>query len=190
MKVAYPIAVIALLLGGGARADETLVGRVTVIDGDTLRLNGTVVGLAGVVAPGLAQTCQGKGGRSVACGRQAASALSRRVGEAVVACRPSGLDASHRVLAICRLGNEDLNAWMVASGLAVSERFFDTTYFVHETQAWAKRSGLWAGVFEDPTGRQRGDYALAASPSVPTDEPEALERTEGTPALTLTRLSR
>lgn len=188
-QAAFGLAAIALLCGS-ARAGETLTGRATVIDGDTLRVRGTVVGLAGVAAPGLGQTCQGKGGRIVSCGRQAARALSEHIGEAVIACETRGLDPSHRTLAICRLGGDDLNAWMVASGLAVSERFVDTTYFTDETQAWARRSGLWAGVFEDPTGRRRGDYAVAARPPVTDGEAGEAERADGAVALKLSKLAR
>lgn len=181
---------LALLSGGASWGGETLIGRAAVIDGDTLRLRGTVIGLAGVAAPGLAQTCQDKSGRSLPCGRQAARALSAHIGEAVIACETRGPDPSHRMLGICRLGSEDLNAWMVASGLAVSERFSDTTYFTHETRAWARRSGLWAGVFEDPTGRQRGDYTAAARPPVTADASGAHGPADDAPAFKLSRLSK
>lgn len=161
--------VTALLLCGGASAGETLTGPATVIDGDTLRIHGTVIGLLGVAAPGLDQTCEGKRGRTSACGKLAARALAERIGHAAISCETRGPDRSHRVLAVCRREGEDLNAWMVASGWAVSERFSDKTYYAQETRAWGKRRGIWAGVFEDPTGRRRADYASAGKPTAASD---------------------
>ena len=140
-------------------AGETMTGRPSVLDGDTLRLRGTVVGLHGIAAPGLSQTCESGTGQSVECGLIAARALAEHIGEASIACEPRGIDRHRRTVAVCHLGGEDLGAWMVANGLAVADRFAATDYVAHGTKAWAKRRGLWAGVFEDPSERKREDYS-------------------------------
>lgn len=142
-----------------AFAGDVVSGRSSVLDGDTLRIRGTVVGLHGIAAPGLSQRCESATGESVACGATAARALAERIGEASVSCELRGIDASRRTIAVCRVGDEDLSAWMVANGLAVADRLRTADYDAQSAKAWAKRRGLWAGVFEDPSERKREDYA-------------------------------
>ena len=62
-----------LLVMASARA-ETLTGSVEAIDGDTLKVGGKVVRLAGIDAPDIDQTCQFNG-QDVNCGEIARDAL-------------------------------------------------------------------------------------------------------------------
>lgn len=141
-----------------AFAGESLSGRPQILDGDTLRLRGTIVGLYGIAAPGPTQSCEGRKGERVACGERATQALAERVGTASITCEPRGFDTYRRTLAVCRFGDEDLAAWMVAQGFAVADRLRARDYITQDAQAWAKRIGLWASVFEDPSDRMREDY--------------------------------
>ena len=161
MKRAAIVALIvsAAFLGSSALAGEILSGRAAVLDGDTLRIRGTIVGLHGIVAPALSQKCESAAGKKIACGMIAAQALAAHVGEAVVSCDTRGIDAYRRTIAVCRLGDEDLGAFMATNGLAVADRLRTTDYAAHSAKAWAKRRGLWAGVFEDPSERKREDYS-------------------------------
>lgn len=161
---------IALLLGGLAAAGpalggEALTGRPHIVNGDTLRLRGAQVGLFGIAAPGLGQTCENAKGKSVQCGQVAARALAEHVGQASVSCEPRGHDRHKRMVAVCRLGSEDLSAWMVGRGLAVADRNASSDYVAQDTKAWATRRGLWAGVFEDPSHRKREDAPSSAAPA-------------------------
>lgn len=142
-------------------ADEPLVGRPVILEGDTLIIRGKVVGLFGVAAPGLRQTCWNKSGRTYSCGKIAAEALSEYVGEGVLRCEPRAADTHGRLIAICYKGGEDLSAWMVGQGFAVADRLRENAYIAAEQPAWAKKRGLWAGVFDDPTDRQRETYKPA-----------------------------
>ena len=150
---------LAVLLAGGlaghtpARAGEVLQGPAQVIDGGTLRVGARQVSLAGIVAPDTDQTCSDAQDRTYACGRDAARALTDRIGEAVVACEPRG--GGETLVALCRIGDEDLGAWMVAHGLAVPERDAAPAYAAAADRAWGRRLGLWSGVFQDPTERRR-----------------------------------
>ena len=157
----FPIALICSLAWGG----ETVTGRPVVIDGDTLRLHGSVIGLFGVAAPGINQTCENAAGRSVPCGQNAARALAARIGEAPVTCEPRGVDRHRRAVAVCRVHDEDLGAWLVGKGLAVADRQSAPDYIALDKKAWATRRGLWAGVFEDPSSRRRDELALTAQVS-------------------------
>lgn len=159
---------IALLFGGLASAGpalggEALAGRPQVVNGDTLRLRGTQLGLFGIAAPGLSQTCENAKGKSVPCGQQAARALAEHIGQASISCEPRGHDRHKRMVAVCRLGSEDLSAWMVGRGLAVADRHASSDYVSYDTKAWATRRGLWAGVFEDPSNRKREDAPSASA---------------------------
>ncbi|GBU19645.1 MULTISPECIES: thermonuclease family protein [Methylobacterium] len=144
-----------LALGGPALAADTVQGRPTVIDGDTLQVGGTLIGLYGVAAPAAAQICQDAEGANIRCGERARRALARHIGTGEIVCESRGVDRSHRPVALCRLGREDLAAWMVRQGHAVADKHVAEAYNADETRAWAARRGLWAGVFEDPTTRSR-----------------------------------
>ena len=150
---------LAALLAGGvachapARAGEVLQGSAQVIDGGTLRVGARQVSLVGIVAPDPDQTCSDAQDRTYACGRDAARALAGHIGAAAVACEPRG--SGETVVALCRVGDEDLGAWMVASGLAVPERDAVPAYAAAADRAWGRRLGLWSGVFQDPAERRR-----------------------------------
>lgn len=153
------VLVLATASGGPARADETLTGRAVVLEGDTLRLRGQVVGLYGIVAPAPGATCESARGAPIRCGAEAARALAARIDEGSLACEPRGRDRFDRLLAVCRKDGEDLAAWMVENGHAVADRFFVRDYVALEARAWSRRRGLWAGVFADPTERGRTPYS-------------------------------
>jgi endonuclease YncB( thermonuclease family) len=156
----YVAAVLVLALGAqAASADDALRGRATVLDGDTLVVRGKVIGLGGVVAPRSTQTCETAGGQKYPCGKIAAEALANRIGDTGVACAIGQADPHGRTLGTCRKDGEDLAAWLVSHGYAVADRHVATDYVPNQKQAWAKRRGLWAGVFEDPTTHERQAYS-------------------------------
>ncbi|MEH3117694.1 MAG: thermonuclease family protein [Methylorubrum populi] len=146
------------LSGTPARAGESVSGHAKVLSGDTLVVGGRVVGLSGVAAPGLKQTCLNARSQSYACGVHSAKALAAHLKDATVTCQIRGADAYGRALAVCHRDKEDLSAWMAEKGLAMAERGEKAAYVGAETVAWGKRLGLWAGSFEDPTGRPRTSY--------------------------------
>ncbi|SEH99769.1 Endonuclease YncB, thermonuclease family [Methylobacterium sp. 275MFSha3.1] len=151
----------ALLIGGlswhaPARAGEILRGPAQVIDGGTLRVGGRPVSLFGIAAPEADATCADAQDRPYPCGRDAARALADRIGGASVACETRGEAGA----ALCRVGEADLGAWMVAQGLALPDRDLAPDYAPAADRAWGRRLGLWSGVFQDPAER-RGRRAAA-----------------------------
>ena len=50
-----------------------------------------------------------------------------------------------RIVAVCRLGAEDLNAWLVARGWALAYRRYSSDYVDEEAAASAARHGIWRG---------------------------------------------
>ena len=119
------------------------------IDGDTLDVRGTRIRLHGIDAPESAQLCKDAAGKDYRCGQTAALALSEHIGKRLVTCEPRDTDRYGRVVAVCRVGTEDLNAWMVRQSYAIAYRRYAEDYVNTELTAKALRQGIWAGTFQD-----------------------------------------
>lgn len=131
------------------------LGRATVIDGDTLEVRGQRFRLHGVDAPEAGQTCR-KDGRRWRCGQEAALRLADRIGSRNVLCEERDRDRYERIVAVCHVDGEDLNAWLVRHGWALAYRSYSRDYIDEEEQARAARAGLHAGTFVAPwTYRQQ-----------------------------------
>ncbi len=61
------------------------------------------------------------------------------------------------LVAVCWIGSDNLNAWMVFQGWAVAYRRFSTDYVLHEDSAKNARRGIWRGRFIMPWKWRRGD---------------------------------
>jgi endonuclease YncB( thermonuclease family) len=147
MRPCLIAAVAVLSLTAPAHA---LTGPARVVDGDTLAIGGERIRLDGIDAPEKRQTCADASNHPYACGQVASNALSAKIAGAAVRCDGTERDRYDRLLAICWLGSEDLNAWLVSSGLAVAYRHFSTRYAPQEDAAHAARLGLWSGGFTMP----------------------------------------
>ncbi len=132
---------------------EDIVGRASVIDGDTLEIRGTRIRMAGIDAPETSQTC-GLNGKKYRCGQQAAMALHDKIGTRNVKCVTSGMDRYGRTIAGCYVDKENLSEWMVIQGFAQAYRGrYSKGYEPLEAEAHANRKGFWQGEFMNP-----GDY--------------------------------
>lgn len=145
-----------------AVAQSPIVGGASVIDGDTLEIHGQRIRLHGIDAPESGQSCE-RDGRQYRCGQQAALALADKIGRATVRCKQRDIDRYQRIVAVCRLGNIDLNAWMVRQGWAIAYRQYSLDYVDDENAAQAARSGMWAGRFVEPANWRRGDRLQSAN---------------------------
>lgn len=142
---------------------ETLItGIVNVIDGDTLEIRGQRIRLHGIDAPESAQVCE-IDGNQYRCGQQAALALSDKIGRASVRCEQRDIDRYKRIVAVCRLGEVDLNGWMVRQGWASAYRQYSLDYVGDENAALTARAGIWAGHFVEPSEWRRGKRLKSAS---------------------------
>ena len=145
-----------------AAAQSPVVGVASVIDGDTLAIHGQRIRLHGIDAPESRQFCE-KDGKQYRCGQQAALALANKIGRATVRCEQRDIDRYKRIVAICRLGAEDLNAWMVRQGWAIAYRQYSRDYIDDESTAQAAKVGIWAGRFIEPSRWRRGDRLQAST---------------------------
>jgi len=123
---------LVLIVASSAVAQDRIVGVASVIDGDTIEIHGTRIRLHGIDAPESQQECIRRDGRAWRCGQQAALALSDHIARAAVSCVPRDRDRCGRVVAVCSMGSEDLNRWMVANGWAVAFRRYSFDYVANE----------------------------------------------------------
>ena len=84
------------------------------------------------------------------CGKDAAFALADRIGAANVRCVPRGRDKYQRVIAVCWLGDEDLNDWLVRNGWALAYRRYSQDYVDAENEAREHKRGIWKSEFIPP----------------------------------------
>jgi endonuclease YncB( thermonuclease family) len=128
-------------------------GHATAIDGDSLYVAGREVRLQGIDAPEGQQLCR-RGGAKWECGEAATQELSGMIAGQTVRCEALEKDQHGRLLALCFVGNLDLNRELVKRGLAVAYGRYTT----EEREAADASRGLWGGEFERPRvwRRERG----------------------------------
>jgi len=101
-----------------------------------------------------------------------------------VACEGRDIDRYGRIVAVCRAGSEDLNAWMVSEGWALAYRYYSLDYVSQEDRARAAGRGLWRGEFTPPWEWRAEPAARSAAPSshtvaTPPPSPSAECRIKG-----------
>jgi endonuclease YncB( thermonuclease family) len=132
-----------------AQAEE-LVGRATVVDGDTLGIRDQRIRLHGIDAPESSQLCTTAGDKDWRCGQKAANALSEKIGQRNVRCVGTKRDRWKRLIAVCFVGDQDLNGLLVRRGWAVAYRKYSKDYVPQEERARRAKVGVWSGEFVMP----------------------------------------
>jgi endonuclease YncB( thermonuclease family) len=139
---------------------QSLVGRASVIDGDTLEIHGERVRLWGVDAVESSQTCLDASGKPWPCGRRAAFALADFIGGRTVSCEIRDRDRYGRAVAVCQAGGVELNRWLVAEGWALAYlQYGGSVYLEAQRQAQARKAGIWQGDFVPPWEYRRNPKA-------------------------------
>ena len=129
---------------------EAISGIPRIVDGDTIAIGERKIRLEGIDAPESDQVCLDAGAALWACGNEVTKQLSDHVADRSLVCTWTGQDAYHRGLAICHLGAEDLNAWMVRQGWALAFVKYSSLYVRDEESARNAQRGLWSGAFIAP----------------------------------------
>jgi endonuclease YncB( thermonuclease family) len=141
---------LVLLVTAPAAAGDTLTGTGAVIDGDTFKIGDTVIRLADVDAPELAQMCDGGAAELRPCGAYVADALAEHIGGREVRCSVLELDQYDRRISSCEIGGEDLSQWLVSNGLAMAFREYSERFVPDEQAARTARAALWQTDFQPP----------------------------------------
>nr|WP_280663736.1 thermonuclease family protein [Sinorhizobium garamanticum] len=151
--VLLALAALAIAPFGFAHAGEPLIGRASVIDGDTIEIGGKRIRLNGVDAPESWQKCGDVDGGTYRCGKEAAFALDRFL----AASRPTRCefierDRYQRFVSVCfRADGREVNRWLVESGNAVDwRRYSKGAYADAQEAAQSAGVGVWRGSFQLP----------------------------------------
>ena len=136
------------------KLDFNIVGKATVIDGDTITIKNAKIRFSGIDAPeknyyGQTQFCKGPKG-VWACGKKASSKLKKLINGQEVQCTDEGKDRYGRTLSICYANGVDLQAEMVRSGMAVAYLRYSNRYENEMVEAMVAQVGIWGGPFVEP----------------------------------------
>ena len=152
MQIARSIIIAIALAAASASAHaDTLTGRASVIDGDTLEMQGERIRILDIDAPESRQPCIEPDGTEWRCGQQAAMALSDWIAQQTVTCETTKKDKYKRWLARCAVAGQDVAKWLAENGMAVPYRDCKCEIVrVAADQAKASRLGIWSGSFLMP----------------------------------------
>jgi endonuclease YncB( thermonuclease family) len=113
------MAVTSLLLALPCSAAE-ISGLPRIVDGDTVQIDQTKIRFAAIDAPETDQVCLDPRGERWACGIAARDQLARFSAGRPWDCDLTGTDKYGRSLGKCFVEGDDVSAWMVRSGWALS----------------------------------------------------------------------
>lgn len=137
-------------------ADESvrpLVGRASVIDGDTIEIAGERIRINGIDAPEASQLCEDDQGQSYRCGAMSAGALEQLLAESrPLRCEFVERDQYGRFVGDCFRSDElGVAAAMVRAGMAMDwPRYSGGAYADEQSAAEAAKAGIWQGEFQPP----------------------------------------
>ncbi|TIT01144.1 MAG: DUF4236 domain-containing protein [Mesorhizobium sp.] len=155
-------------------SDNTISGRATIIDGDTIDISGTRVRFNGIDAPESAQLCRNAKGKNYRCGQSAAKALDAWLAKSrPVTCTFAEWDRYGRFVGDCyRSDGAAVAAWLVSAGHAMDWPLHSGgAYASYQDEARLAKRGIWQGEFQ-PAWEWRA--AQLAAPKRETTSPVRL----------------
>ena len=132
------------------RADD-LVGRASVVDGDTIEIHSVRIRLFGIDAPESDQLCRNEESDLYRCGQKASNELSSFIGARPVQCVEVDRDRYKRLVSVCNVGGTDIGDWLVRKGFALDwPQYSKGSYAEAQADARKHERGMWSGSFKDP----------------------------------------
>jgi endonuclease YncB( thermonuclease family) len=110
----------------------------TVVDGDSIELDGRLYRLYGIDAPDNGQICPDGWPASY----EAEAHLGQLIGGKTVTCTPIGLPQGKKMEAICRADGVDVGAAMVTGGMAYAFVPYSVRYITQEAAAASANRGV------------------------------------------------
>ena len=151
MKVALLSLTILLVIGNIDRSQAgEISGIPRIVDGDTVQIGETKIRLQGIDAPETDQLCLDPKGNSWACGLASRDELIRHSAGQSWDCDLTGADRYSRSLGTCFIEGENVNAWMVRQGWALSFVRYSRAYGADEVAARNAHAGIWKGALIAP----------------------------------------
>ena len=159
------LALCLLLFSLASQSAADIIGRIQVVDGDTIRVSGQVIRLFGVDAPEAKQTCQTSEGLHWSCGAWVSDVLRNAFDGQEARCVEVEQDRYGRSVARCEVAGVDLGRWLVQRGLAFAYRKYSKDYDLDEKTRCCKRPGAACEPCGEPCALQVGGRtARAESP--------------------------
>ena len=139
----------------GINVSADITGKAKITDGDSIVINDIRIRFTGSDAPesyffGKTQTCLDAEGNNWECGNAATQKLKELINNQTVRCTEEGQDKYGRTLGICYVGELDLQAEMVKSGMAVAYLRYSDRYEKEQNYAKKVKAGMWAGECKQP----------------------------------------
>lgn len=137
-----------LLFSGVALLASALLANANdlqIVDGDTLKLDGTTYRINGIDAPEYGQKCRESGKGTWPCGKEAVSKLEALAASGAVSCEPLEDDQFGRKVADCFAGSVNLGQAMVRTGYAWAFVRYSDKYVGEEQLARSEQIGIWQG---------------------------------------------
>ena len=127
----------------------TITGKAYVTDGDGIRVSGYTVRFTGLDAPEWDQLAKSRYGYWFNDGNRVKIALIQEIGGKYVRVTVEGYDKYGRILGSVTCNGEDVGAWLVRNGYAISA--YGDQYKHIEREARAASRGMWGhGKAYDP----------------------------------------
>jgi endonuclease YncB( thermonuclease family) len=134
-------------------ACDVSADQIKVVDGDSLVVDGQMTRLVGIDSPEYTQKCKTAEGKKYACGLEAKAFMEDLIAQGfergdTINCEVQGKDKYKRDLAVCFMGEVNLNEQMVANGHAVA--YMHPWYESAQARAKEQKLGIWQGKFMRP----------------------------------------
>ena len=165
--VGWAMAVASLFFAAPSFAADVLTvphDRITVVSGDSIRIDGDVYRLAGIVAPKPGQQCR-RDGQAWPCGLDAADKLRKflTLEKRPVTCLVQ--PAQHPPpVATCIVSDEEISVLMLRSGYVAAVADAAPYYLAAEDRARQAYLGIWSSTVP-PSFNQRSQGAPAGPPA-------------------------
>ena len=123
--------------------------KLTVTDGDTIRIGEERIRFSGIDAPEMKQTCIYQE-IEFNCGEFSKNLLIEKIADQEVSCIRESKDQYGRTLAECFVGKESLSSYLVREGYAFAYRKYSDKFIADEEYAQSKGNGMWSMEFLFP----------------------------------------